>query len=117
MALDIDFGTFAVYESYYSAAFTAATSAALGINPEDMWVSTFSASSIGTTVVFFDMVVYGTDSSSSAVIPARYMAVQGLFQGGDIGSPATDAYIAALQQFGIPLTGAYYNDQLTPTGR
>jgi hypothetical protein len=111
IALDVPYNVFAVGEAFYSAAFMAATAQALNISAVDIAVLAFSASSSGTTVIFFGTVMYGTDSSSSAVISNRYVAIQGLFTSSAIGAPATPAYAAALQEFGIT-AAAFYNDQL-----
>jgi len=112
IALDIAFNTFAVSESFYSQAFVAATAAALNMSDVDLWITSFANSTAGTTVLFFSTVLFGTDSSSSAVVPANFGAIQGLFESPVVGAVSTPAYVALLQQFGLPVSNAFYNDQL-----
>ena len=76
-----------------------------------MYVTNFQASTVGTTVIYFDTVLYGTDYDTIAA----NAAVHALFDGADVGSPALPALVAAFVANGLPVAGAYYNDQLTPS--
>ena len=76
-----------------------------------VYITNFQASSVGTTLIYFDTVLYGSDYDTVAA----NAAVRALFNGTAIGSPALPALVAAFVDNGLPVTGAYYNDQLTPS--
>jgi hypothetical protein len=83
-------------------------------------VNDFQQSTYGTTKIYFDVELDAT--SSSVAVPAMLASVQSLFQAcqGSGNSPigcnagATSTLVTALQQYGLPITDAFYNDQYGP---
>ena len=116
IALGIPFEDFALREVQYTAAFVYAMAAALHLPSDAVTVTTFQPSVAGTTVVFFAVSLFGTSSSSSAVVVADSLAIQNLFVAAGAGSAATPAFLAALHAVGLSNVGAaYYLDQDAPT--
>jgi len=88
-------------------------------------VNDFQASAAGTTLIYFDIELPATTSSA---IPAMFGQVANLFEAclgagvSPVGCPAgpTSSLVTHLQQFGLPITDAYYNQQpaaASPGGR
>ena len=61
--------------------------------------------------MFFNHIMVGTDSSSSAVILNAFSNFSSLFLFPNPGSPARPSLVARLQAEGLPVTAAYYVDQ------
>jgi hypothetical protein len=131
---------YAPNQESYQEAFTAAVAIALGVETNAVFVQDFQASTMGGTIIDFNVIMYGTSSSSSAVVPADVAKVSSLFgnaglDGSQVGAaalPTCDSCLSAnasvagvcicphglvdlLKQFGLPLQNAYYNDQLDGT--
>ena len=120
IALDIPLNIYAGNQSFYQEAFVKGVSNALGVDTDTVSVSMFQGTAGGAaTVVAFNIVLYGSSSSSSAVVTAEAANVQNLFcDSSNItqpGSPACPSLLSALQAEGLPLAGAFYNDMLTPS--
>ena len=107
IALDIPYATYAVNQAFYREAFTSAMASVQGRMPYTVYVTNFQTSSAGTTLIFFDTILYGTDYDTVAA----NAAVHALFNGTDVGCPALPALIAAFNANGLPVNAAYYNDQ------
>ena len=88
----------------------------LSLGFESVWVNDFQQSAAGTTLLYYDISLSATTSTA---ISNTFMEVQGLFTdchpatGDNVGCPAgaTSALVLALQQYGLPVTNAYYNQQ------
>lgn len=76
IVLDILYDSYALQQSFYMEAFVATVAAQLGLPAYTLYVTDFERSSADTTVVFFDTLLYGTSSSSSAVLTEEYLHVQ-----------------------------------------
>jgi DNA-binding beta-propeller fold protein YncE len=111
IVLDIPFNVFAVRQQFYSQGFCAALASCLNVSVPSVYVNNFQQSAAGTTSVYFTTLMYGTDSSSSAVVTHEFASVQSLFLSPTTGAAARPQLIAALQSFGVPATAAYYNFQ------
>jgi len=117
VALDISYGAYATNQQYYKEAFLAGIAAALGVAQDAVFVNDFQQSAAGTTLLFFDVALPATSSSA---IPAMFSQVAALFQPcngagvAPVGCPAAAALLSKLQQYGLPITQAYYNNQLAP---
>jgi len=114
VALDIAYVAFVASQSAYSAAFVAAMASLLAVPVETVHVSLIQASSAGTTLIYFSRLLDGTPSTSSDVVLAAYSELAALFGPAPVaGSPALPAVVAAMQDFGLPLTAIYFQDQLS----
>jgi hypothetical protein len=111
IALDIPYATYAVNQNFYREAFTKAFASVLGYQVFSIYVTNFQTSSAGTTLIYFDTILYGTDYDTVAA----NAAVRSLFSGADVGSPAIPALVNAFIANGLPVGGAYYNDHLAST--
>ena len=88
----------------------------LGLGPESVWVNDFQQSAAGTTLLYYDISLSATTSTA---ISTTFLEVQGLFMnchpatGDRVGCPAgvTSPLVLKLQQFGLPVTNVYYNQQ------
>jgi hypothetical protein len=117
IAINIAYSVYATQQQYYKEAFTAAVAQSLGVEGHAVFVNDFQQSSAGTTKIYFDVELPAT--SSSVAVPAMLSSVQGLFQAchGDGSAPigcsagTTSPLVIALQQFGLPITDAFYNDE------
>jgi len=117
VAIDIVYSVYATQQQYYKEAFIAAVAQTLGLGFEAVFVNDFQQSSAGTTKIYFDIELDAT--SSSVAVPAMLLNVQALFQAcqGDGNPPigcsagSTSPFVVALQEFGLPITDAFYNDQ------
>jgi hypothetical protein len=82
-----------------------------------VYVTNFQPSSAGTTLIYFDTILYGTDYD----VGTAYASVQSLFNvshascaaSTPIGCPAFSKLITAFTFVGLPTAAAYYNDQLS----
>jgi hypothetical protein len=86
--------------------------------PRSLPPRSFQTSSTGTTLVFVNIALPQPKTSSSDVT-ASFASVEALFSdcqgtGNKVGCAADPAkgLVVALQQFGLPISNAYYNDQL-----
>ena len=115
IALDIQFKDFQPYSQYYVKAFTAAVAQALSRPTASVSVNSFQRTIKDTTLINFDIEL--PDDESSA-IPVSFAQVASLFEpclGQDIlptGCSAHPKFVTALQQYGLPVTNAYYNTQV-----
>ena len=111
IALDIPYGIYATNQQYYREAFVKAMASVQGYQTFSVYVTNFQTSSAGTTLIYFDTILYGTDYDTVAA----NAAVHSLFNGAGVGSPAIPALVNAFIANGLPVAGAYYNDQLAST--
>jgi len=111
IALDIPFSIYASHQQYYRAAFVKAFANATGRQVSSVYVTNFQTSSAGTTLIYFDTILFGTDYDTVAA----NAAVHALFNGTAVGSPALPVLVNAFIANGLPVGGAYYNDQLAST--
>ena len=87
---------------------------ALGVPTNSVYVNDFQASEVGTTLIYFDVELPATSSSA---IPAMFKQVQALFtpcKGAGVtpvGCNAHTSLVSSLQQFGLPVTEVYCNQQ------
>lgn len=117
MALDIPFLLFTAHADAYVDSFTGALARTLGVQVATLAVTEYQASSVGTTLIYFDTILTGTDDSSSAVTLAFSAQVRSLFQPGStsVGVPALPALLSELLATGLPMSNAFLQDQLVPT--
>jgi len=117
IAIDIPYSVYAASQAYYREAFIAGITAVSGRSLISIYITNFQASSSGTTLIYFDTILAGTDYD----VAAAAAAVQALFVLGDascaattpVGCPALPALTNAMVSNGLPAAGVYYNDQLT----
>ena len=113
----------AVYASnqqYYREAFVRAFASVEGYQTFSVYVTDFQPSSAGTTLIYFDTILFGTDYDTVAANAAVLSLFNGTFAGSPrwpgwipVGGPALPALVNAFIANGLPVAGAYYNDQLT----
>jgi len=116
IAVDIPYATYAASQAYYREAFIAAIAAVSGRSLTSIYITNFQASSAGTTLIYFDTILDGTDYD----VAAAAAAVQSLFVLNDtscaattpVGCPAHIALTNAMVGNGLPAAAAFYNDQL-----
>jgi len=117
IAIDIAYGTYAANQLYYREAFISGFAAVQGTQVYSVYITNYQASSVGTTLIYFDTILAGTDYD----VAAAAAAVQGLFNLADascastapVGCPAHAALTNAFIANGLPVAGVFYNDQLT----
>jgi len=72
-------------------------------------------STSGATKIYFDIELPA--ATSSVAVPAEFAEVASLFTpchgpgNSPVGCPALPPLVLALQQYGLPVTNAYYNDE------
>jgi hypothetical protein len=111
IALDLPQSYYATNQATFKLAFVTALESVLNMTANSIYVTNFQSSSAGTTLLYFDTILYGTDYDTVAT----NAKVRALFNGTAPGSPALPKLVAAFQANGLPVTNAYYNDQLVPT--
>ena len=75
-----------------------------------MLVNDFQVSNTGGTLIYFDRVLYGSDYD----VAAAFTLVQALFEAPcGIGSAATQATLDGFRRYGLPVTAAYYNQDIS----
>lgn len=115
VALDIPFAEYAANALSYGNAFVAGMSANLGVLTETLVVTDFQISSAGTTIIFFRTLISATSSSedvlSSDAIPVANLAFQALFSSTAVGAVGNPGIVTMLQEYGLPATAVYLNDQ------
>jgi len=117
IAIDIPYSTYAANQAYYREAFIAGFAATTGRSLVSVYITNFQVSSVGTTLIYFDTILMGTDYD----VAAAAAVVQGLFNLADascagsapVGCPAYPALTDAMTANGLPVAGAFYNDQLS----
>jgi len=114
IALDMPFDAYAVRQAFYGRAIAAAIAGCLNASADAVIINTFQHSSAGTALVYLDVLLQGS-SSSSTVVQAEAASLQSLFSSADAGAPAKPQLVAALQGFGLPVSSVFYRDhQLSP---
>jgi len=117
VVLDLPYSSYAANQQYFKEAFTAGMAQALGVVEVAVFVNDFQQSPLGNVLLYFDVALPATSSSA---IPVMFAQVAGLFQAcngagaSPVGCPAGAPLISALQQFGLPITQAYYNQENAP---
>lgn len=120
VVLNIPFSAYAVKQTFYKVAFEKAIAKTLNIDADAVVVNNFQTSSVGTACLFFDILLPSVTPSSTESVHAMFQAVASMFQqcNGAGVSPVgcnagqTSHLVSNLNMFGIPVTDAYYNDQL-----
>jgi len=117
IAIDIPYAAYADRQTFYQEAVIAGLASALGVSVDTVWVTNFEQSSAGTTLVFVDVVLGQTSSSA---VTASFASIENLFEScngvgnlplGCAASPAS-GLVSAFKSFGLPVTNAYYNQQI-----
>ena len=119
IAIDIPYGVYAGYQSYYREAFVSAMESSLGTTANSVYITNFQSNSAGGTLIYFDTILMGTDYD----VADNALAVKALFNTqhqdcaatAPVACPAHSQLIGAFVANGLPVTGVYYNDQLTST--
>jgi len=116
IALDIPYPVYAARQTYYREAFTAALAAATGRTIIEIYITNFQLSSAGTTLLYFDTILEGTDYDVAASA-AHLMALFNLTHPAcaastPVGCPCVASLTEAMAANGLPAAGAFYNDQL-----
>jgi len=122
IALDIPYSHYADNQQYYKEAFSAGFALALGLRVENVFVAEFHMSASGTTLVFVNIILDHDSMTSTDNTPLydSFANVKSLFldcgSAERFGCPAKPAsrLVEYLQSFGLPISMAYYNDQLPP---
>jgi len=101
----------------YGRSFVLAMAELLACDAAAITIHDTQASSVGTTVIFFDFMDSSPDSSSSAVLLAANARVASLFDGAPHtpGTPAYATVVATLRNAGLPVTAIFYGDQMVLT--
>jgi hypothetical protein len=117
IAVDVPFNEFTRHNLYYETAFTMGLSEVLFIDEYDVYVNDLQPSSIGTTIILFDLALPpAADSSTESAGAASTRRVRDLFAPPTIGSPAAKPmFVSRLRAYGMPVTQANYGDQLAPS--
>jgi len=121
MAIDIAYSNYATNQQYYKEAFTAGVAAALNVGQDAVYVNDFQQSSLGNTLIYFDIALPATSSSA---IPTMFSNVASLFTpcngagAPPVGCPAGagSVLVTKLQKYGLPITQAFYNQDTAPSG-
>ena len=116
VALAVPFATFAARQAIWGTAFAAAVASCLGTPVDTVEITGFQPSTVGTTLIYFDVLLPGSDSS--AAIPMANVELQALFASSETGAPALPPFMAALAEQGLDaatVPAAYLSDQLVPT--
>jgi hypothetical protein len=116
IALPISYYWYAYNQQYYKEAFMAGMALALGVELDAVYVNDFQRAAAGTVLIYFDIELPATSSSA---IPEMFSNVTALFTPcngagvSPVGCPAgtSSALVASLQQYGLPICDAYYNQQ------
>lgn len=120
IALDIAFATYATYQQYFKLAFAAAVSDALGLSQYTVSVTDFQSSLAGTVLLYFDILLQGTDDDTRSNLQEVYGLFNSTsdlcrFEGSvfGVGCPSLPLLTSSLQKFGLPVAapGAYFNQQ------
>ena len=111
IALDIPYAEYASNQQYYREAFVKAFANIEGLQIYTVYITNFQVSSVGTTLIYFDTILYGVDYD----VVAANAAVGALFVNRTEGSPAIPALVNAFHANGLPAANAFYNNQLTPS--
>lgn len=106
IALDIPYEVYGSNQQYYREAFVKALATVLGRLTYTVYVTNFQTSSVGATLISFDVILNGTDYD----VVTTYAAVRALFNGTDVGSAALPELISAFKNNGLPINAAYYSD-------
>lgn len=117
IAVDIPISVYAPMQEEYGRSFVLAMAQLVVCDAAAITIHDTQASSVGTTVIFFDFIDSSPDSSSSAVILAANARVASLFNG-TAHTPGTPAYatvVATLRNAGMPVTAVFYGDQTVLT--
>jgi hypothetical protein len=111
VALDVPHDTFAQHERAWMEAVAVAVARCLNASADTVIPFTFQPSSVNTVIIYFDVLI-GTSSSSSNALVADAMSLASLFTSDTAGSPAIPAFIAALHAEGLTMVNnAYFIDQ------
>jgi len=115
IAIDIPYGVYAAYQGFFREAFIAAVSSVLGEVPYSVYVTYFARSTVGTTLIYYDNIIAGTDydvyAASTAVKSLFNMNASACSATTPVGCPAFSPLVAAFGANGLPAPAAYYNDQ------
>jgi hypothetical protein len=111
------YSVYAAGQAFYREAFIAAFAASTSHSLVAVYITNFQASSQGTTLIYFDTIMQGSDYD----VAAAAAAVQALFNLTDpscsattpVGCPAFSALTTAMVSKGLPAAGVFYNDQLS----
>jgi hypothetical protein len=120
IAIDINYVSFVENASAYTAAFISGLADALNVSSSAIVMEQTNlalVSKVGNALLYFNILLPSYTSSSSNSVINTFQSVQSLFNCTStctVGTPAgpTSALVRALQKYGLPLTNAYYNDQL-----
>lgn len=124
IAVDITYSVYASNQVYYREAFIDAVSASLGIQINTVYITNFQLSSVGTTLIYFDTIIFGNDydvaAKSAAILSLFNLSSPLCTSISHIGCPAKlvrnmsplPPLLSAMHAAGLPAAGAYYNDQL-----
>jgi len=117
IAVDIPISVYAPMQEEYGRSFVLAMAELVVCDAAAITIHDTQASSVGTTVIFFDFIDSSPDSSSSAVILAANARVASLFNGAPHtpGTPAYATVVATLRNAGLPVTAVFYGDQTVLT--
>jgi len=114
IALDIPYGLYASQQAFYREAFIAAVASVQHALPISVFVTDFQASISGGTLIYFDTVLDGTDydvMSVAAVVALFNTSSPACAATTPVGCPAYANLTAALISNGLPVAGAFYNNQ------
>ena len=126
LALPLPFRTFQARVGAYVPALQAALASQLSLETSDIWVVSARAGSYASTVVSFDIALPASSSDTSsdggAASPRLLRQFSALFGARDglttsVGDAAGPELVAALRQFGLPVSGAFYYDAGAPSIR
>jgi hypothetical protein len=124
LAVAIPFHTWQYYQAEYSAAVQMAVAEAMGAPAGTVWVVQTFGAALGGTAISLDIITPATSSerSASGALPLPVLEFARLFGSGDgydaqTGDAARPELVAALRKYGLPVTGALYNNERPPASR
>jgi len=118
IALNIPYHNFAINQSFYMLAIDACLTSQMGLVPGSVVSQEHKSSSVGTTQVFFDVILPPSDqtSTSSEIIQNSFAKIKNFFTNCRENSfccPAVpnSPLLNCFRNQGLPVTNIYYNDQ------
>jgi hypothetical protein len=118
IALNIPLNIFAIDQSFYTLAIDACLTSQLGLVPGSVVSQDWRYSSVGTTLVFFDVILPPSDqtSTSSEIIYNSFAKIRNFFTHCNedyVCCPAVpnSPLLTCFKNQGLPVTNIYYNNQ------
>jgi hypothetical protein len=111
LALDLPYSNFAANYMFYAAA---VTKGIYSVSNQEIIVNNYQPSNFNTVLVYFDVISISTDAAyvENDAWEALFCPPNGTLVAG---SPACPPLLAALQAQGMPIAGAFFQEQTSPS--